>query len=260
MFVVLVILAAGFFIIPARFTTRINYLFVRITSPVLNLFPKSFTTGEDTVSRTEYNDVITEYAKANAQLRRLQADYEKLSGIRQSLPDAGLKIVMAKVVRTSVGGVRSRLVIDKGSEDHLRPGQYVVSSGRCTVIGTISDVAKRMARVRLVTDPDHHIGAKILPHGGENYITCQLVGKGKNLAQIPLLTQKEYDISVGDIVYASQRAEFLALELLIGTVTEVKPDDTEPLLWDISVRPVLDFSRLQDVGVVIGDPAENGLE
>ena len=260
MFAILFLLAVVFFIIPTRYTTRINYFFAKVTSPVLNLFPKSLRHREDTVSCEEYNKVITDYAKTNAQLLRLQSDHEKLSGIRQSLPSESGRVMMAKIVRTSLGGVRSELVIDKGSVDHVREGQYVVSSGRCSVIGTVSGVAERMARVRLVTDPAHHIAAGILHRGDKNYIPCQLRGKGKNLARIPLLTQKEYDISTGDIVYASQRAGFLGIELVIGTITEVKPDDAKPLLWDISVRPVRDFSRLKDVGIVIGDPAGNGLK
>jgi cell shape-determining protein MreC len=259
-FVVLTLLSVFFFILPTAYTTRVNYLFVRVTSPVLNLFGKSLRPREDTVSRDEYKKVFNAYAKTNAQLLRLQSDYAKLAGIRQSLPDASGRIVMAKIVRTSIVGVRSELVIDKGSADHVRAGQYVVSSARCSVIGTVSDVIGRMARVRLVTDPTHHIGANILRHGDEDYIPCQLWGKSNNLARIPLLTQKEYDISAGDIVYASQRAGFLGLDLVIGTITEVRPDDAKPLLWDISVRPIHDFSRLKDVGIVIGDPAGNGLE
>lgn len=259
-FVVLSLLAVGFFVIPAAYTTGINYFFVRVTSPVLNFFPKSFRPQDVTVSREEYNKVFNAYAKTNAQLLRLQSDYEKLSGIRQSLPDVGGRIVMAKIVRTSIGAVRSELVIDKGSADHLRNGQYVVCSERCSVIGTVSDVADRMARVRLITDPAHHIAANISRSGDEDDVPCQLQGKGKDLAMIPLLTQKEYHISTGDIVYASQRPGFLGLDLVIGRVTEVKPDDARPLLWDISVRPVRDFSRLKDVGIVIGDPAGNGLE
>ena len=260
MFVGLILLAVVFFIIPARYTTKINYFFVKVTSPVLNLFGKSVRLGEDTVSREEYQKVFTGYAIAKAQLLRLQADNEKLSGIRQSLPDTGGRVVMAKVVRTSLGGVRNELVIGKGSKDHIRAGQYVVSSGQCTVIGTVSDVAERMARVRLITDPGHHILVNIFHRESEGYIAGQLRGKSRNLAGIPFLTRKDYDISMGDIVYASQREGFLGLELLIGVVTEVKPDDSEPLLWDISVSPIMDFSRLKDVGIVIGDPEGNGLE
>ena len=259
MFVGLILLAVVFFIIPTRYTTRINYLFVKVTSPVLNLFGKSLRLQEDTVSREEYNKVLNDYAKTNAQLLQLQVDYEKLSGMPQRLPDAGGRVVMAKVVRTSLG-VRSELVIDKGSADHVRNGQYVVSSGRCSVIGTVSDVVERMARVRLVTDPAHHINVNLFGRGSEGNIPCQLWGKGNELAKIPLLAQKEYDISTGDIVYASQRAGFLGLDVVIGTIAEVKSDDSKPLLWDISVRPVQDFSRLKDVGIMIGDPAGNGLE
>ena len=136
MFAGLVLLAVVLFIIPNEYTGKINYLFVKVTSPALNLLPKSIRPQKDTVSREEHNEIFGAYAKTRAQLLRLQDDHAKLSGIRQKLPDTGGRVVTAKVVRTSLGGGRSELVIDKGSDHYLRDEQYVICSGQCTVIGT----------------------------------------------------------------------------------------------------------------------------
>ncbi len=258
-FVGLILLAAFLFIIPARYTTRINYLFVKITSPVIGLLPKSIRLHQDTVSREAYNDVIEAYAKAHAQLLRLHADNKKLSGLRQKLPETEGRIMMAKVVRSSLSGARSELVIDKGAEDHLRLGQYVLCSEQCTVIGTISEVVERMARVRLVTDTRHHLPVSILREGSHNYVLGQLQGKDSEIAKVPLIWRKKYDIQAGDIVYASPSQGFLGLELIVGKISAIKPDDGDPLLWDISVKPIRDFSRLTDVAIVIMDPDSNGL-
>jgi len=258
-FVGLFLLAMFFFLVPSRYTTTINYLFLKISSPVLNMFPQSVRFGEDMVSRQEYNEIITAYAKSHAQLLRLQGDYEQVSGIRQKLPESEGKIMIAKVVRSSLSGGRSELVIDKGSEDHLRPGQYVLSCGESTVIGTISEVVKGMSRVRLVTDSRHHLPVSILGKGFDGYLPGHLQGKNSEMAKIPLMSQKKYDIRVGDVVYASSQAGLLGLEIIVGSISEVKPDDEAPLLWDISVKPIHDFSLLSDVAIVVMDPESNGL-
>lgn len=259
-FVGLFFLAMFFFLVPSRYTTQINYLFVKVTSPVLGLFPKTSRQSQDMVSREEYNKLEEVHAKVYAQLLSLQSDYEKLSGIRQKLPETEGKIMIAKVVRSSLSGLRSELVIDKGAEDHLRVGQYVLSSEQCTVIGTISEVVEGMARVRLVTDPKHHLPVSILCEDSQNYVSGQLQGKNSEMAKIPLIRRGKHALQVGDIVYASAQRGFLGIELIVGNISELKPDDGEPLLWDISVKPIHDFSRLSDVAIVVMDPESNGLK
>jgi len=256
----LFILAMAFFLVPSRYTTGINYLFVKITSPVLGLFPKSVRFRGDMVSQQEYNDVVTAYAKSHAELLRLQGDYQKLSGLRQTLGEVEGRIMMGKVVRTTLSGRRSELVIDKGTADYLQVGQYVLSADECTVIGTISEVVERMARVRLVTDPKHHLLINILHQGSRNYVPGHLHGKNREIAKIPLIERKKHDIEVGDIVYSSPQQGFLSIEVVVGEVSERKPDDGEPLLWDISVKPIHDLSRLTDVAIVIMDTESNGLK
>ncbi|MBW8036693.1 MAG: hypothetical protein FVQ79_13975 [Planctomycetes bacterium] len=258
-FVGLFSLALFLFLVPSRYTTRINYLFVKITSPVLNLFPKSVRFRDDMVSRQEYDDIVTAYAKTHAQLLRLRGDYSKVSGLHQSLPEIEGQIMMGKVVRTSLIGGRSELVIDKGADDRLQVGQYVLSCEPYTVIGTISEVVEGMARVRLVTDRRQHLAVSILGKGSRDYLPGQLQGKNSEIAKIPLRSQKKYDIRVGDVVYASPQPGFLGLEVIVGNISEVKPDDREPLLWDISVKPIEDFSRLTDVAILVMDPESNGL-
>ena len=147
---------------------------------------------------------------------------------------------------------------DKGTEDYLRVGQYVLSCEECTVIGTISEVVEGMARVRLVTDRRHYLAVSILGKGSSDYLPGQLKGKNSEIAKIPLM-EKKYDIRVGDVVYASPQPGFLGLEVIVGNMSDVKPDDRKPLLWDISVKPIEDFSRLTDVAILVMDPESNGL-
>jgi hypothetical protein len=78
-------------------------------------------------------------------------------------------------------------------------------------------------------------------------------GDGTNLAKIPLVS-REYKIRAGDTVYAAARPGFLETERVIGQIAQVKPDENEPLLWDITVKPTRDVEMLTDVAVIVTDP------
>ena len=260
LFVGLLLVGILFLLVPSRYTAGINYFFVKVTSPVLNLFPKKVRFREGMVLQEEYDKLITAYANSHAELLKLKGDYTKLSGLRQKIGKIEGRIVIAGIVRTTANGMRSELVIDKGSADHLRVGQYVLSTDESTVIGTVYEVVERMARVRLVTDPKHYIPVNILCQSTQSYLPGQLRGKDSETAKIPLVRRNKHDVRVGDIVYASPKQGFLSIELIVGTISERKPDDGEPLLWDISVKPMQNFSQLTDVAIVVMDPESNGLK
>ena len=73
----------------------------------------------------------------------------------------------------------------------------------------------------------------------------------KSLTQTNLLSK-------GDIVYASAVAGRLETPRVIGEVFKIKEDDYEPLMWDITVKPITDFTMLTHVAVIITTPVKNG--
>jgi len=44
---------------------------------------------------------------------------------------------------------------------------------------------------------------------------------------------------------------------VIGEIFQVKPDDNEPLVWDIAVKPVSDLAALTNVAVIITSSLES---
>ena len=74
--------------------------------------------------------------------------------------------------------------------------------------------------------------------------------------KIPLIDH-EHDVRVADTVYAAGRAGFLGVPVIVGEVSEVKPDETKPLLWDITVKPVDEFSAITDAAVIVEEVASD---
>jgi len=273
-FIALLIGANILLLLPQEYTSKVNYFFVKITNPLRNLIPRSNPSKDDTVSKSEYDELIVQFRNLQVDMEEIMDKYKKISRIRQKLPKPGPAIVMAKVSKVTIEGQRNELVINKGLADGIKKNQYVLSADidpltglAGTVIGTISEVSKNMSRVQLVTDANHSIRVEIWRDGKSLGISGFMKGNNKSRARIPkmetkvpplegkmpMMVRQEFDIRVDDAVYAQRKPGYLETPLVIGKVSVVKPDDQSPLMWDITITPVVNIRGLKDVAIVIVD-------
>ena len=205
----------------------------------------------DVVPRSQYNKLQNHLANVTKWLNQEREKVEKLSGLRNRGIWKGANLVLADVITASMGGSNTELIINRGEEDGLSKGQFIL--GENSVIGTVSAVSPRTANVRLITDSKSKMAVKI---SGLD-ISRLMQGDGKDCAKIQLLPyRKEYKVKVGDVVYACKAPGFLSSETIAGRVAGCKRDDEDPSVWDITVKPVCDIERLNDVVVIIINPEE----
>ncbi len=262
LFATLLIVAIVFQVIPERHTERLNLLFLKVFKPVLDIGPRGLDilrpagNAEESVSTSRYNKLLKDYRNAQADVLEMQRRYEVLSRVRSELPKPVPPLVLAKVLTSSIDGFGHKVVINAGTAAGIQTGQYVLDTGQTSVIGSISDVSERTATVRLVTDAKHTIMVGIWREGRDYYIERQMTGDGQDGCKIGLVPRKEYDVRVGDTVYALAQRGLLDTPIVIGEVARVKPDQNEPLLLDISVRPIFEPARLTELAVIVMVPQE----
>ncbi len=182
------------------------------------------------------------------QLRIKQEELIEAKGIRgrlHALENAGL--IMADVIRSFINGKRSEITINRGQNDGLAKGQFVL--GDNSIIGTISYVSPQNAKVTLFTDPASKIAVRI----GNLNIDRLMEGAGKDEAKLRLLPTK-HKIRVGDKVLAGKKPGFLDASMIIGVIERCERDDRKPSMWDITVKPVCDIERLNRITVIIMNP------
>jgi len=263
LFTTLVIVAIVFQVIPQKHTERLNFLFLKVFKPVLNVGPESYPAvfrpagnAEESVSRSRYNELWKDYMNTQAALLEMQRKFETLSGVRSELPKPVPPLVLAKVLTSSIDGFGHKVVINAGTSSGIETGQYVLDTSQTSVVGSISDVSETTATVRLLTDARHIIMVGIRREGRDDYIERQMTGDGRDGCKIGLVPRKEYDVRVGDTVYASAKRGLLDTPIVIGEVALVKPDQNTPDLWDIRVRPIFEPARLTELAVIVMVPQE----
>ena len=262
LFTTLLIVAIAFQVIPRAHTERLNNLFSKVFKPVLDVGPRGLDIlrpagdAEESVSTSRYNKLWKDYMNAQADLLEMQRKYETLSGVRSELSKPVPPLVLAKVITSSIDGFGHKIRINAGTNSGIEIGQYVLDTSQTSVVGSISDVSETIATVRLVTDKKHFIMIGIWREGADDYIERQMDGDGRNGCKIGQVARKEYDVRVGDTVYASAQRGLLDKPIIIGEVDQVKPDRNTPLLWDIHVRPIFEPARLTELAVIVMDPPE----
>jgi cell shape-determining protein MreC len=171
------------------------------------------------------------------EVRQRNETIRQLSGLRTRLRGLeGAKLVPADIITSSAEGPRNELIINRGSEDEL--------------IGTITELAGRTARVRLLSDVSSASHVNIRGLG----INMLMQGNGDGTARIKLVPVK-HKIKTGDTVLVQKKPGYLDIAMVAGVVQQCKRDNKNASLWDITVRPVCDVAKLNSVAVIVMNPA-----
>jgi len=252
-----------FLFAPQTLTNKIQFTFAHIFRWPLSISRSISLSARlqpltDVVSRRQYNKLQNHLANITEQLYQQQQEAERRSGLRKRFGLDGAILITADVIRSSINGPENVLIINRGENDGLAVGQFVL--GINNIIGTISAVSSRTSSVKLVTDSTSTMAVKISDPASNTTtrkagVKAVMNGLGNNTAKIKLLPKK-YKIEIGDIVYACKKPSLLDTAMIIGKVAKCRPDDQNPLLWDIIVVPACRIETLNAVDVIIMNPAE----
>jgi rod shape-determining protein MreC len=240
---------------PERLTGKFQLAFARIFSLPLSVGRSiSLAAGTQQPLKDARQKKESQYqnhiANLEAQLKQKNLKIQQLSGLRERQPLEGANLVLADVIRSPTNGYSSELIINRGATEGLAKGQFVI--GDNSIIGIVSDVSYRAARVKLFTDTNSRIAVTV----GNLDVERMMHGTGNNRAKIQLL-QIKHEVHKADPVYASKRPGFLDAPMIIGKVAECQRYDKNPSLWDITVEPVCDIEKLTGVAVIVMELQDN---
>jgi len=180
---------------------------------------------------------VIQAADAQRQLTAL-LDLNKLEVVKD-IPQ-----VKARVVNTAPSNVQLTVEIDRGADDGvaaLMP--VVVGSG---LVGRIESTTGRTAIVRLITDPELSVAARLAPSG----VLSSVKGNGVGALLKAELVKPEEVVPEGEAVVTSAIGGNYPDSIPIGKV--VRAEAVAGVSYQrIEVQPVIDFSRLEFVNVLL---------
>jgi cell shape-determining protein MreC len=247
------LLLTGFILllIPQNVTSKLNFAFIDIFSFFLNIGSSATTSHQnsqrdstDFVTRHEHNKLQVAYKNLQAEVLEQKRRIEELGRVRMTEPDPATGLVLANIVNRR----KNEFIINRGSTDKLKKGQYVL--GDNAVIGCIEQVSTDISTIRLITSSACKLHIKVSAPDVNSYFNGTIQGDDKDGAKI-LNVPKKYKIREGYYVYAAPKTGFLQSPRIIGRISRCVVDETNPVLWDITVKPAYGFDDMADVAVIV---------
>ena len=199
---------------------------------------------ENEVLRRELHELklqVNRYREADLANQRLRA----LLNFKKSI---ATPLLPAELVAFDPSGWFQTILIDKGSSDGVAQDMAVVSAEG--LMGRVIGVSSRHAKVLLILDANSAVDALVQ----RSRVRGVLVGQGRDLCLLKYVQRNE-DVQVGDRVISSGMGGVFPKGLLLGTVQKVVRGSSG-LFQRVEVEPAANFSRLEEVMVVLQPPPE----
>jgi rod shape-determining protein MreC len=154
-------------------------------------------------------------------------------------------VVAASVLARDPSPARASLLIDRGRVHGVRVGQPALGPA-ATLVGIVTDVDERSARVRLLIDAGSAVTAVV-----QGSRTPGALAGGSDGLRLELVAP-DAPVAVGDAVLTSALGGRLPAGLLAGRITAVHAEPHD-LFATVEVEPLVDYARLEQL-LVLTDP------
>jgi len=194
-------------------------------------------------AHTENDALKRELQTLQIRLQEERAQAQRTDNLRQLLElreRANLDTTAAEVIAASTTEFRT-ITIDKGTGDGLHPDMAVISPAG--VVGRVILPSRRASKVQLLIDSNAAAGALI----ERTRVQGVVEGFGDGSLRMAYVTGTA-DVKPGDLVVTSGIDGIYPKGFVIGTIEQVERGSAG--YHQITVRPAVDFRRLEEVLVV----------
>lgn len=256
LFISFLLCACVLLLVPHNITNKLQFLHAHLfqiplrTGRVISLVAQTPPPAPDANS-VDHEQVQRKYLQLENHMHNLMAKLEQELSEKERLAQVRLLsgwerhgYVLAQVVVAVVDS--DHIIINRGKRDGLALGQFMLADN--AIVGTICELTGYTAKGALVTDKSSRIPVYIKSKQATPKGILQGLGNGK--AKIPQIRFK-HKIAIGDPVYVEAQAGRLEFRVKVGQIAQRHRDETDPLVWDITVEPASDLQALNQLHVVV---------
>jgi rod shape-determining protein MreC len=179
------------------------------------------------------NQLLQEAALENRRLR-------ELLGFKKKVP---YHFVPAEIIGRDPSSWFRTLLIDKGTDSGIRRGAAVMTAQG--MVGKILEVENKTAKVLLLIDSNSALDILVQRSRAKGIIE----GRTEELCELRFVSKNE-DIRSGDVIITSGLDEIIPKGIVVGAVVNVVRN-SPGFFQLVEVKPAADFSRLEEVLVVV---------
>jgi rod shape-determining protein MreC len=186
---------------------------------------------------------VAEIESENMQFREALVTSGHLARVAAMRDNSEIPMLPAEIVGLDVTPWFRSILIDRGSDHHVLPGNPVVTYDG--VVGVVTATSAHAAKTMLLLDHQSEVDALVQRSRARGIMR----GAGRGALEFEFFV-READVVVGDDVVTSGLGGIYPKGLRLGTVTEIKPA-TGQLTQIAVVRPAVDLGELEQVFVML---------
>lgn len=219
-----------------------------ITSPFKKAYLYIANFGTVYGQNKELKKEVKELRQAILSLKTFEEENKRLRELLAFKKKNEFETISAQVIGKSATNWRYTIIIDRGSKDGIKKNMPVIVADG--LVGQVTEVSGYASQVKLIIDPKSGVGAQLL-ESRETGIVEGEVGGNLSLSFIT----REANINKGDAVVTSGLGGLYPKGIYIGLVEEVD-QKSYSLYKEIIVSSPIDFSKLEEVMIIINPPPE----
>jgi len=179
----------------------------------------------------------------NYQYQELLATNQRLQELLQFKNTTDYPVIAAQVIGWDPTGWFQSIIIDKGENTGIKINMPVVNADG--VVGKLVSVSYNYAKVLLIIDQNSSVDC-IIQRSRDNGIVKGLSSKVCLFDYVV----KASDVRLGDMVVTSGLGRIYPKGIPVGEIIDVQ-DPPGELFKNIKVRPMVDFSKLEELLVIL---------
>jgi rod shape-determining protein MreC len=186
---------------------------------------------------------IVRLSEENLQLREALVASGRLQRIAEMRERYEIPMLPAELVGVDASPWFRSVLVDRGRDRGVRSGMPVISANG--LVGLVTATSSRSAKAMLVLDRQTAIDGVIQRSRSRGTVR----GRGSDELEFEFVARGS-DVQLNDLVITSGLGGVYPKGLFIGTVSEVS-DPGAQLLQTATIRPAVDFGRLEQVFVML---------
>lgn len=175
----------------------------------------------------------------NSALLEFENENQRLRDLLGVSKEQNLGGIAAEVIGYNPSAWIKAVTLNKGSNDGIEVGMPVLAG--TGLVGQIISVASHVSRALLIID--HGSGVDVIVQGGRS--RGVIAGAQESSCEMRYVSREE-QINVGDRIITSGMDGVYPKGLFVGIVSDLQRSDGG-LFLDLSVKPAVDFSKLETV-------------
>ena len=172
--------------------------------------------------------------------------YREMLGLREK--HRSFELESARVLNRSQSNWTSSLTLNCGTDYGIAVGDCVITE-RYELVGVVSEAGYNWCTVLTVIDTDSSLGARVFRTGDVGLAQGDFALMGQGLLELSYLPNEGSQLLPGDLVLSSGLGGHYPADLTIGSVREVRTDDSGAASYAV-VQPAAELETLTQVFVV----------